>query len=142
QVYKEYPEDCCEGLTEWMSGMDTMIVQNGVCVETGMVAGSPIGTCIRCGDGICSQLENVCNCPQDCQQLICNDSDGGKDYYVKGTTYGVLYTTASLENYYKTYTDNCSPETGSLIEYYCSNNGYVFNEWYKCPNGCVDGACA
>jgi hypothetical protein len=65
-VYSQYPKHCCSGLTEWMSGMDSRIVQNGKCVETGLLKGSPIGICIKCGDGICSLNENICNCPQDC----------------------------------------------------------------------------
>lgn len=68
KVYKnEYPEICCEGLTEWNSGFDTRKVVNGTCVETGLLAGSPVGTCIKCGDGICGLNENICNCPGDCK---------------------------------------------------------------------------
>jgi hypothetical protein len=66
-VYKEqYPEKCCAELTEWNSGMDTRISIGSKCYETGALAGSPVGTCINCGDGICGNKENVCNCPQDC----------------------------------------------------------------------------
>jgi len=75
QVYKEYPEKCCEGLTEWDSGMDTRVVQNGTCKETGMVAGNPVGTCIKCGDGICGLNENVCNCVGDCKSGCENRGD-------------------------------------------------------------------
>ncbi len=74
----------------------------------------------------------------------CTDSDGGKDYYMKGTT----------SNQFATQTDTCV--TGfalerygyDLYEYYCSgpNPNYdgsydVIPEGYKCPNGCKDGAC-
>ena len=62
----KYPENCCAGLTEWNSGMDTRKVENGECIETGMAAGSPIGTCLNCGNGICEEIENICNCPKDC----------------------------------------------------------------------------
>ena len=62
----EYPETCCEGLTEWYSGMDTRISIGASCYETGMVAGSPVGTCIECGNGVCEDIEDVCNCPGDC----------------------------------------------------------------------------
>lgn len=66
-VYKdEYPQECCAGLTEWYSGMDTRISIADICYETGMEAGSPIGTCINCGNNICEELENPCNCPEDC----------------------------------------------------------------------------
>lgn len=67
-VYKdEYPEHCCEGLTEWHSGFDTRISIADECYETGLLAGSPVGTCINCGNGICEDIENPCNCPEDCK---------------------------------------------------------------------------
>ncbi len=68
QVYiDEYPGNCCEGLTEWASGMDTRISIADECYETGLLAGSPIGTCINCGNKICEYFENPCNCPADCK---------------------------------------------------------------------------
>lgn len=36
--------------------------------------GGPIGICINCGDGICSESENICGCPEDC-------SNGGNSLY-------------------------------------------------------------
>ncbi len=69
-VYKEdYPQKCCDGLTEWESGMDSRKVENGKCVETGLLKGSPIGTCLKCGNQICGLNENICNCPQDCNSI-------------------------------------------------------------------------
>ena len=53
KVYSNYPKTCCDGLTEWDSGMDTRTIVNGTCVETGGVSGNPVGTCIKCGDGVC-----------------------------------------------------------------------------------------
>ena len=66
----QYPSYCCPGLTEWPSGMDTRRVENGKCIETGMLSGNPVGTCIRCGNGICDPKETLCNCPQDCSSNI------------------------------------------------------------------------
>ena len=66
QVYEEYPEHCCEGLKEWQSGFDTSISVADECYETGIPSGLPVGTCIKCGDGICGDIENPCNCPDDC----------------------------------------------------------------------------
>jgi len=66
-VYKdEYPEYCCENLKEWSSGMDTRISIGDECYDTMMESGSPIGTCINCGNGVCEDIENICNCPDDC----------------------------------------------------------------------------
>jgi hypothetical protein len=67
KVYPNYPQSCCSGLTEWQSGMDTRKVVNGVCVQTNLISGNPVGTCLNCGNGICENIENVCNCPADCQ---------------------------------------------------------------------------
>ena len=62
----KYPSSCCDGLTEWESGMDTRISIEDNCYNTGLLSGSPIGTCIKCGDGICGENENPCNCSVDC----------------------------------------------------------------------------
>ena len=69
----QYPFNCCSGLTEWNSGMDTRKVVDGVCVQTGLASGSPIGTCINCGNHICEPIETICNCPDDCNE-VCGDT--------------------------------------------------------------------
>lgn len=90
-VFKnQYPEHCCAGLTEWMSGMDTSKVSNGQCLQTGSIKGSPVGTCIKCGDGICGARENVCNCLQDCKVIpnffpVIDDVIGSTSLKVKET---------------------------------------------------------
>jgi hypothetical protein len=65
-VYDEYPDVCCNGLTAWDAGFDTRISIDDECYSTGLVAGNPIGVCINCGNDICEDLENPCNCPEDC----------------------------------------------------------------------------
>ena len=65
-VYGEYSDNCCGDLTEWESGFDTRISVEDKCYEMGLLAGNPVGTCINCGNGICEDIEDVCNCPQDC----------------------------------------------------------------------------
>lgn len=75
RVYRnEYPTHCCQGLIEWDSGMDTRKVKDGKCVSTGLMSGYPVGTCIKCGDKICDKYENICNCPQDCQNSANNNA--------------------------------------------------------------------
>ena len=74
-VYPEYPEHCCEGLTDWESGFDTRVSIGDACYATGLVAGVPIGTCINCGNGICEDIENVCNCEEDCAGGLSSDYD-------------------------------------------------------------------
>jgi len=69
----------------------------------------------------------------DIETTICTDSDGGKDYYVKGYTInenGVRDDDVCMSD----------PEGKVLNEYYCDENGGKGIE-YTCPNGCSDGAC-
>jgi hypothetical protein len=66
----------------------------------------------------------------------CEDSDGGKEYYVKGTV-----TKGS-----ELFTDECGDiinEAGNqlLEEFYCLDNGEVGSNGMVCPWGCQDGAC-
>jgi len=99
-VYKDqYSEKCCEGLTEWASGMDTTTSIADKCYKTGLLAGSPVGTCINCGNGICGTSENVCNCPEDCV---------GKEK----STY------ATIEGF-------CSSDLWKKMNEQCSENSYV-----------------
>lgn len=61
------PERCCKGLTEWMAGCDRRRISIAdKCYWDGMVGCAPYGICINCGNGICEDVEGVCNCPQDC----------------------------------------------------------------------------
>ena len=63
----------------------------------------------------------------------CKDTDGGKNYFVKGiTTYTDRFGRAT------TYTDSCRFRT--LTEYYCyKGNSYKIS--YSCASGCIDGKC-
>ncbi|GEM_PF-2774779 len=61
----------------------------------------------------------------------CTDSDGGKNYFVRGT---VTNQTGSS-------TDLCYAADKRIAEYYCDSNGYRVYEWYDCVNGCSNGAC-
>lgn len=60
----------------------------------------------------------------------CTDTDGGQNYYEKGTTTGLL----SGVDY--SGTDSCSAETGELHEFYC-NGQNVGNEFVERPEGYV-----
>lgn len=66
-----------------------------------------------------------------CVTPTCSDSDGGKEYYVKGTITG--YMAFDEPNY-----DRCN---GTILqEVYCYENlGYT--ESYTCQGICIDGAC-
>lgn len=62
-------------------------------------------------------------------RTTCTDSDGGRDYYERGTTRAGSTTK----------TDGC---TGSkdLTEYYCRRNR-IRSTSYSCENGCQNGQC-
>jgi hypothetical protein len=60
----------------------------------------------------------------------CEDSDGGRNYWVKGTV-----NTKSVNNI----VDSCSGNT--VIENSCSSVQTISTEYYTCPDGCKDGAC-
>lgn len=59
----------------------------------------------------------------------CSDSDGGKNYYVKGTA-----TDGSTS-----LSDHCNPD-GTLTEKYCSGDEIKWHS-YDCPGECINGAC-
>ncbi|OGZ78997.1 MAG: hypothetical protein A2528_01130 [Candidatus Staskawiczbacteria bacterium RIFOXYD2_FULL_37_9] len=61
----------------------------------------------------------------------CTDTDGGKDYFVRGT---VTNATGSS-------TDLCYQAVKKIAEYFCDSNGFRVYEWHACPNGCSNGAC-
>ncbi len=94
-VYKdEYPEHCCSGLTEWESGMDTRVSVADECYKTGLVSGNPVGTCIRCGDEVCGEKEDPCNCPADCAGKGRSDYAMAEDF-CKSSSYANICSSLS-----------------------------------------------
>ncbi|HLD37452.1 MAG TPA: hypothetical protein VJA86_02605, partial [Candidatus Nanoarchaeia archaeon] len=89
-----------------------------------------------CGNGACESGEEA-SCTQDCgtQTITCTDSDGGKNYDVKGTA----------NDKWGERTDSCQNEK-QITEYYCQDDGTgKLAVWtigaVDCPYGCSDGAC-
>ncbi len=70
----------------------------------------------------------------------CVDSDGGRNYFVKGTVTGPdAYGGAPLE--IATYVDVCdNTSISKLLEFSCFE-GEVTMTNHPCRNGCIDGAC-
>ena len=60
----------------------------------------------------------------------CTDSDGGKNYSVKGTV---------IDIYGRRHMDNCFGKY--LKEFYCTKYGSANFTYYYCPNGCSNGTC-
>jgi subtilisin family serine protease len=69
----------------------------------------------------------------------CTDSDGGIDYYVKGT----VYTTEKSGGFVSTgtYYDLCWNNGPALHEWYCGSDNKAVESIYTCPYGCSNGAC-
>ena len=76
----------------------------------------------------------------------CEDSDNGKNYYVKGYVSSPLHGQGNpvFDGCYSGENPNGGPvvEEGLLLgEAYCMENGDLGIDIIKCPNGCKDGAC-
>jgi hypothetical protein len=70
------------------------------------------------------------------QAAVCTDTDGGRDFFTKGTL------TESVGGSSNTATDNCINAT-TLSEYFCPTAGVdnVNAIYYNCNYGCSNGAC-
>lgn len=81
-----------------------------------------------CQDGVCL--------PEP-EEPVCTDSDGGIDYFVRGT---VSYTEQPT-GIQKTATDVCTDSNRSVLEYSCRADGSLQGDTRACLQGCRDGAC-
>lgn len=154
--------------TSYCSGENCGVIE-AICNPSGTSTTMPFQQCPnRCKDGACVKSSTTTTCPNSCRTsclpnenqltqytcqsgiccspsttttLKCTDSDGGKNYYVKGSTYGMYggqmgtFPDACCSG------DRCDYTTGDrVLETYCDGQ-YIRTEPYKCPNGCKDGAC-
>ncbi|HJX05516.1 MAG TPA: hypothetical protein VJ461_02310, partial [Candidatus Nanoarchaeia archaeon] len=133
---------CCAGLSE-ISAMSSV---GGRCEP---MLGNR-GYCTDCGDGVCKSPENACNCPVDCGVTAeCADSDGGRNYYVKGivktdnarATDSCTYCTGACPVPTTGDVVPCEVTCGAVVEYSCGSDGAIDDETFSCPDGCSDGAC-
>jgi hypothetical protein len=94
--------------------------------------------CPNCKDGVCPTTAPT--------NVTCTDSDGGKNYYVKGkinleelggSGSGIDTCVTPIDNH-----TSMPGDTGThLLESFCCGGICSSNEIYKCPNGCSNGAC-
>src|SRR3989339_113320 len=77
-------------------------------------------------------------------KVSCTEGDAGLNYNASSWATGVIEGSTSMA----TVNDSCGNNVGEynqekgayVAERNCSN-GYVHTQWYKCENGCSDGAC-
>jgi len=83
-------------------------------------------------------LEENYICPNGCSNgaciAPCTDSDGGKNYYVKGTA------TGNENGQRVTSTDGCRSDSKTLAEVYCNGTDLKVDQ-YVCQYACTNGAC-
>lgn len=113
----------CDDATGRCTGID-------ICSEGAV----PSGGCFCGTDGWFSNGYCCSGIWQSSECLACVDSDGGKDYNIKGTV-----TTDT-----QTFTDSCLTDP-NLIEYYCDGNNQM-QETKDCKEvfgmyGCANGKC-
>ena len=90
------------------------------------------------------QCPNGCSydgfCKREYNGYVCEESDGGTSYYVKGRTQ-ISNTFCIGDQCYAQgaiLEDTCY-QSSLLYEYSCVNGGNLTA--YSCPNGCINGAC-
>lgn len=67
--------------------------------------------------------------------ITCSETDGGKDYYVKGSS--TRYDSSFSEIHRAD--DMCYGDR--ILEIWCADDNSLNSHYYTCPNGCSDGAC-
>ncbi|MGM5488658.1 MAG: alpha/beta hydrolase family protein, partial [Nanobdellota archaeon] len=130
----DYASDYCISptkLREFYLGIACQIVyEDGNCAD-----GCYYGACLKsCNDATDCDEPKVCK-EGFCVREGCNETDGGRDYYNKGTVDGYnIYGNHIIE------TDYCIDED-LLVETYCSDENNFKRENKRCAGGCSDGAC-
>ena len=69
-AYAGQDVECCDGLTK-RCGVEFI---DGRCDMEGKNSIYNLPICIPCGDGICGQFEDRCNCPEDCRGNLTSPS--------------------------------------------------------------------
>lgn len=68
-AYSGADVECCPGLVK-RCGIEFF---DGSCDMVGKYSMDSIPMCIPCGNGVCNQFENACNCPEDCHKEFATD---------------------------------------------------------------------
>ena len=111
--------------TVWTDNCPTSVILSEYYCSENMVEAVSYTCSNGCKDGAC--LPESAGEEAE-EEIMCTDSDGGKNYYVKGTVN------------IGPNTDKCV-DSSTLSEKFCTPEGFVAATVYTCPNGCKDGAC-
>jgi len=130
ELFCEFPSETCQA-----PGTCLDLEKPKSCIGYNPVCGCDNKTystdCARQVAGISKKHDGGC---EEEEPLACTDSDGGINYYTKGT----------CQDEKGSQTDYCSG-TIQLAEYYCSQattaETYCSSLSYDCAYGCQDGAC-
>ncbi|MBI2147782.1 hypothetical protein HYU19_04895 [Candidatus Woesearchaeota archaeon] len=125
-----------DGNDPWRLGVTRLIHPNGTLLEKQDLCIDRMLIEYVCGEGVISPIFVTCEygCRNSaCIKPVCTETDGGRQYYVRGT---VRLVSPSGEEEYQ---DSCS-STSRLLEYYCSG-GAVQHTTTNCNFGCSFGAC-
>ncbi len=81
-----------------------------------------------------------------CTKMVCKDTDGGLNYYVKGTTSTQVRSVTDTCAYCLNTDKPCKAgDSGCseicVLEAYCANSYRMLTRLVKCVNGCKNGAC-
>jgi len=71
QAYSGQDVPCCEGFVK-RCGVEFF---DGSCDMEGRNSVYNLPICIPCGDGICGNFENRCNCPEDCRNPTLDNNE-------------------------------------------------------------------
>jgi hypothetical protein len=163
----ESPGDCIDsdgGLDYYVNGSANNNTDNYVdlCNPLGKLAeavcsngkpgyNSPFYDCPNgCSDGACIELPTVNGTINT--TAICTDSDGGLDFYEKGSVLFNYLGSRPIVEFNDQCLDFSNPDTGypvsscsgtgcTLDERGCNAENNMISNEFSCPNGCSDGAC-
>jgi hypothetical protein len=121
---------------------------DNTCIRFGNIPNNyagPVGNYLPLGFSFLYAL-----CDQTCIGIssTCSDTDGGLDYFTKGTVSGAFggmqftFEDVCLDDVCKT--NNCL-NSNSLVEWYCEDGKCGLElpkvKIVRCDNGCMEGAC-